>query len=439
MARAQLGGQARSTVVSDSQVGKLSEAEKEKRTAETFYRLGIAFASELDQDRLVQLITDEATGLTGAAFGAFFHNRINDKGESYLLYTLSGVPKDAFERFPMPRNTRIFAPTFTGTRTVRLDDVTQSPDYAQNPPYQGMPKGHLPVRSYLAVPVKSRSGEVLGGLFFGHPEPGRFQKEHEQLVEGLAAQAAVALDNSRLYRQAQLAVSLRDEFLQVAAHELRTPMTSLKLHLQTMLRAANTLGPELSVEKLRTQLEAADRIAGKMSVLISELLDISRITSGNLHLTLEEVDLGAVVREVASRFEAQAAQARSSLHVSASTLIVGHWDRLRLEQVVGNLLSNAIKYGAGTPVHIEAGAAGDRARLSVRDGGIGISQEALPRLFGRFERAVSGRHYGGLGLGLYITRQIVEALGGAVSVESALGQGATFTVSLPLRARGEAA
>ena len=419
--------------MSDSQAGRLSEAQKERRAAETFYRLGIAFASELDHDKLVQLVTDEATGLTGAAFGAFFHHRTNDKGESYFLYTLSGAPREAFERFPMPRNTRIFGPTFGGVRTVRLDDVTQSPDYGKNPPYHGMPEGHLPVKSYLAVPVKSRSGEVLGGLFFGHPEPGRFQKEHEQLVEGLAAQAAVALDNARLYRQAQLAISVRDEFLQVAAHELRTPITSLKLHLQSLLRAANTSGPPPSMEKLRTQLEAADRIAGKLNVLVSELLDISRITAGSLHLTLEEVDLSSVVREVAARFEAQAAQAGSVLHVTVGPPLVGIWDRLRLEQVAANLLSNAIKYGAGTPVHIETGATGDRATLVVRDGGIGIEPEALPRLFGRFERAVSGRHYGGLGLGLYITRQIVEALGGTVRVESAPGKGAAFTVELPLK------
>lgn len=423
--------------MAEAQVGNLSEAEKEKRAAETFYRLGIAFASELDQDKLVQLITDEATGLTGAAFGAFFYNQTNDKGESYLLYTLSGAPKEAFERFPMPRNTRIFAPTFEGTRTVRLEDVTQSPDYGKNPPYHGMPKGHLPVRSYLAVPVKSRSGEVLGGLFFGHPVPGRFQKEHEQLVEGLAAQAAVALDNSRLYRQAQLAISMRDEFLQVAAHELRTPMTSLRLHLQSLLRAANTPGPELSVEKLRTRLETADRIAGKLGVLINQLLDVSRITAGSLHLMLEEVDLAAVVREVASRFEMQAAKAEASLRVAAGTPIVGLWDPSRLEQVVVNLLSNAIKYGAGRPVHIETSATSHRATLKVSDEGIGIEPEALPRLFGRFERAKSGRHFGGVGLGLFITRQIVEALGGTVQVESTLGQGATFTVELPLRAPGD--
>ena len=417
----------------------LLRAEKEKRTAEIFSRLGLAFASELDRDKLLQRITDEATELTGAAFGAFFHNLVNDRGESYLLYTLSGVPREAFSSFPMPRNTAIFAPTFEGKGTVRLEDVTHSPQYGHNAPYHGMPKGHLPVRSYLAVPVRSRSGGVLGGLFFGHPEPGRFRKEHEQLVEGLAAQAAVALDNSLLYHQAQLAVSLRDEFLQVAAHELRTPTTSLKLHVQSLLRAAQETGPVLSADKLRVRLEGVERIAGKLSVLINELLDISRITAGSLHLTWEQVDLASVIREVVLRFEAQAAQARSELHVATGGPLVGHWDRLRLEQVVTNLLSNAIKYGAGKQVSLEARATSTHARLTVRDEGIGIAPEALPRLFGRFERAVSERHYGGLGLGLYITRQIVEALGGTVRVESAPGQGATFTVELPLEPPGATA
>ncbi|WP_224369157.1 ATP-binding protein [Hyalangium versicolor] len=408
------------------------QAEREKRTAEIFSRLGLAFASELDRDKLVQRVTDEATELTGAAFGAFFHNLTNDEGESYLLYTLSGVPREAFSRFPMPRNTRIFGPTFAGTATVRLDDVTRSPDYGQNPPYRGMPEGHLPVRSYLAVPVKGRTGEVLGGLFFGHPEPGRFRKEHEQLVEGLAAQAAVALDNSLLYRKAQLAVSLRDEFLQVAAHELRTPTTSLKLHVQSLLRAASAEGPVVSPERLRTRLEEVERIVSKLGVLINELLDISRITAGSLHVTWEEVDLAAVVREVALRFEAQAAQTHSPMNIAAEAPIIGRWDKLRLEQVVTNLLSNALKYGAGGRVYLNTSVDGTRARLTVRDEGIGIAPEALSRIFGRFERAVSERHYGGLGLGLYITRQIVAALGGTVRVESTPGKGATFTVELPM-------
>jgi signal transduction histidine kinase/DNA-binding NarL/FixJ family response regulator len=418
-----------------AQVGQQSllRAQTDKRIAETFARLGLAFASELDRGKLLQRITDEATELTGAAFGAFFHQVDNELGESYLLYTLSGVPREAFNGFPMPRNTRVFGPTFEGKGTVRMDDVTQSPEFGHNPPYHGMPKGHLPVKSYLAVPVKSRSGAVLGGLFFGHPEPGRFREEHERLVEGLAAQAAVALDNSQLYQQAQLAVSLRDEFLQVAAHELRTPTTSLKLHVQSLLRASNALGPTLSVEKLRDKLEGVEKITGKLSALIDTLLDISRISAGSLHLNWEEVDLTAVSQEVASRFEAQASQAHSPIQVIAHAPVVGRWDRLRLEQIVTNLLSNAIKYGAGKPVHLEVSVVGAHARLIVRDQGIGIAPEALPRLFGRFERAVSQRHYSGLGLGLYITRQVVEALGGTIRVESQLNRGATFTVEFPLR------
>lgn len=412
----------------------LRQAETDKRIAETFARLGLAFASELDREKLLQLITDEATGLTGAAFGAFFHQLDNEQGESYLLYTLSGVPREAFAGFPMPRNTAVFGPTFEGKATVRMDDVTQSPHYGKNHPYRGMPEGHLPVRSYLAIPVKSRSGLVLGGLFFGHPEPGRFREEHERLAEGLAAQAAVALDNSLLYQQAQLAVSLRDEFLQVAAHELRTPTTSLKLNVQSLLRTADGLGAALSVEKLRDKLAHLDRLTGRLSGLIDTLLDIARVTAGSLQLDWEDVDLAQVAREVASRFEAQAVLMRAPVRLTASAPVVGRWDRLRLEQVITNLLSNALKYGAGKPVHLTVSVTAPHALLVVRDEGIGISREALSRLFGRFERAVSQRHYGGLGLGLYITRQVVEALGGTIHVQSELGQGATFTVQLPMAA-----
>ncbi len=409
----------------------LGLAEREKRTAETLARLGLAFASELDRDKLVQRITDEATALTRAAFGAFFHNLVDDRGESYQLYTLSGASREAFSKFPMPRNTKIFAPTFEGRGTVRHDDVTRSSDYAQNPPYHGMPKGHLPVRSYLAVPVMSRSGQVLGGLFFGHPEPGQFRAEHERLVEALAAQAAVALDNAQLYLEAQRAVSVRDEFLQIAAHELRTPTTALKLNVQTLGKSLGGRGPPLTPERMQDKLHALDRNVNQLGALINELLDVARISAGSLSLTLDEVDLADVVTEVAGRFEAQAAKAGSALHVAVEGPLVGRWDALRVEQIVNNLLSNALKYGAGKPVWVSAMAEGDFARLTVRDEGIGIAGEDLPRIFGRFERAVSGRHYGGMGLGLYITRKLVEAQGGKVQVHSALGQGARFEVRLP--------
>jgi PAS domain S-box-containing protein len=176
---------------------------EEVRTTETLRRIGLALAGELDLHKLVQTVTDEATRLSDAQFGAFFYNVVGERGEAYTLYTLSGVPREAFDRFPMPRNTAVFDPTFKGEATVRLDDVTQDPRFGKNAPYHGMPEGHLPVRSYLAVPVKSRAGEVLGGLFFGHPQAGVFSERDERLVEGIAAQAAVAIDNARLFEAVQ--------------------------------------------------------------------------------------------------------------------------------------------------------------------------------------------------------------------------------------------
>jgi PAS domain S-box-containing protein len=169
---------------------------------ETVRDVGQVLSAELDLQKLVQFVTDAATEISGAEFGSFFYNLQDERGESYTLYTLSGVPLEAFSRFPMPRNTDLFGPTFRGEGIVRIDDVHNDPRYGHNDPHYGMPQGHLPVTSYLAVPVISRSRKVLGGLFFGHSAAGVFTERHERIVEGLAAQAAVALDNAHLYREA---------------------------------------------------------------------------------------------------------------------------------------------------------------------------------------------------------------------------------------------
>ncbi|HEX5733236.1 MAG TPA: ATP-binding protein [Blastocatellia bacterium] len=166
---------------------------------ETINRVGQTLSAELDLKKLVQALTDAATELTGARFGSFFYNVLDSRGASYMLYTLSGVPIEHFVHFPMPRATDMFGPTFRGEGVIRLENVRQDPRYGKNSPYYGIPPGHLPVTSYLAVPVTSRSGEVLGGLFFGHPEAGVFTERHESIVVGLAAQAAIAIDNARLF------------------------------------------------------------------------------------------------------------------------------------------------------------------------------------------------------------------------------------------------
>jgi PAS domain S-box-containing protein len=191
-----------------------ADIREQREVVETVNRIGQILSAELDLQRLVQAVTDAATELTGAHFGSFFYNILDERGASYMLYTLSGVPREAFAHFPMPRATDLFGPTFRGEAVLRIADVRLDPRYGKNSPYYGMPPGHLPVTSYLAVPVVSRSGEVIGGLFFGHPEAGVFTEYAERIVTGLAAQAAVAMDNARLYEAAQ-----RERALLLASEE----------------------------------------------------------------------------------------------------------------------------------------------------------------------------------------------------------------------------
>ena len=172
---------------------------------EILHRTGVTLTSQLELEQIVQTVTDAAVQLTGAEFGAFFHNVEKPEGAEFMLYTLSGAPRAAFENFPMPRATALFGPTFRGEGIVRIDDVLAHPDYGKSAPHHGMPKGHLPVRSYLAVPVVSRQGSVYGGLFFGHSTPGVFTHRDELMISGIASQAAIAMDNARLFRNSEQA------------------------------------------------------------------------------------------------------------------------------------------------------------------------------------------------------------------------------------------
>jgi PAS domain S-box-containing protein len=170
---------------------------------EILHRTGVTLSSELNLERVVQTVTDAAVQLTNAQFGAFFYNVEKPEGGSYMLYSLSGVPRESFAKFPMPRATALFGPTFRGEGIIRIDDVLAHPDYGKSAPYHGMPAGHLPVRSYLAVPVIARGGKVHGGLFFGHSTPGVFSHRDELIVGGIASQAAIAMDNAQLFRESQ--------------------------------------------------------------------------------------------------------------------------------------------------------------------------------------------------------------------------------------------
>ena len=289
----------------------------------------------------------------------------------------------------------------------------------------------LGARAALAAGLAGR-GQALGAVVLLRAR-GRFVADDVPLAEDLARLVSATIDNARLHERAQEAVAARDEFLSIASHELKTPLTSLLLHADS-LRAATRRG---EVEQVARKVEVIRRNVDRLSRLVTSLLDISRISAGRLDLELEEVDLAEVAREVAARFEDEARRVGCTIRLRADAPLVGRWDRMRLDQVVTNLLSNALKYGAGKPVEVIAEGDGPRAVLSVRDHGIGISEADQRRIFQRFERAVSKRNYGGFGLGLWIVRQIVESLGGVVRVQSAPGGGSLFTVELRRAARDE--
>ena len=416
---------------------------EETEALETVNRVSRVLSAELDLQRLVQELTDAATRLTGAAFGALFYNVTDERGESYMLYTLSGVSRERFAGFPMPRNTPLFGPTFRGAGPVRVADISRDPRYGHNPPYHGLPPGHLPVVSYLAVPVVSRTGEVLGGLFFGHPEAGVFDDRAERIAVALAAQAAVAMDNARLYQteqraraQAEAANRSKDEFLATLSHELRTPLNAI-------LGWAVMLGRSQLDEPARARAIAAiERNARAQSQLIEDLLDISRIVTGKLHLDVRPVNLAAVVEAAIDAVRPSAEGKR--LRLTASLVPVAlTGDPHRLQQVTWNLLSNAVKFtppGGAVDVRIEP--RGDAVDLVVQDTGRGIAADVLPHVFDRFKQADSSatRRHGGLGLGLSLVKHVVELHGGSVTASSpGLDRGATFTVTLPVAPLSERA
>lgn len=289
-------------------------------------------------------------------------------------------------------------------------------------------------RSVMSVPLLIHR-RILGVMTFIAAQSGRRYDEADLAVaQDLARRAAMAIENARLYEQARQAIRARDEFLSIASHELKTPLTPLQLQLHTLKEKVNEFAMQDKRPWLVTRLQTIQRQSERLDHLVSELLDVSRIANDRLQLDLEEVDLAAVVREVVADFRSQGGleRPRSDIRVEADGAIVGQWDRMRLEQILVNLLSNALKYGGGRPVTVAASRERDVAVLMIADRGIGIAAEDHERIFARFERAVSSRHYGGLGLGLYIVREVVQRMGGTIRVASKPGEGATFLVTLPL-------
>ena len=465
-------------------IGAIIDVSAEKETEDALRVLnkaGETVAAELDLDRVVQTVTDAGVVLTGAEFGAFFYNVLNDAGESYMLYTLSGVPREAFSKFPMPRNTQVFAPTFSGEAIVRSDDITKDPRYGHNTPRKGMPEGHLPVRSYLAVPVKSRGGEVLGGLFFGHSKIGIFKPQSEAIMTGLAAQAAIAIDNSRLFQAAQLEIRQRRQ----AEEELQ------RLNADLEQRVATEVGERLKAEDALRQaqkMEAVGQLTGGVAHDFNNLLTViigglntiqrsgaqdnarlsraadmamqgaqraamltARLLAFSRRQPLEPkpLHLNVVVRDSTELLHRTLGETIELESVLAPRLWPVEVDQNQLESAILNLAVNARDaMPDGGKLTIETAntmldqsyaatdtevVPGQYAVVSITDSGIGMPRDVIEHAFEPFYTTKeAGR---GTGLGLSMVYGFVKQSGGHITIYSEEGQGTTVKLYFP-RYRG---
>jgi signal transduction histidine kinase len=288
------------------------------------------------------------------------------------------------------------------------------------------------VKSMIVAPIVA--GERVIGLLIAGTVASKRRFDHGDfdLIREIGRRAGTAIEHTRLYRDAQRAVQIRNEFLALAAHELRTPLASLTLQLHSLRAAFRDDTTLADLERLRGRLDKTIRQNGRLTRLVDNVLDVSQIASGRLELRRREVDLCAIVQATCDRLADEVDRGGTTLSLSTSGPCVGCWDAERLDQVVANLLSNAIKYGRRQPIEVSCARQNRSAIVSVTDRGIGIAPENLERIFGRFERAVPEQHYSGLGLGLWMSQEIVEAHGGRIEVASTVGAGTVFRLVLPL-------
>jgi PAS domain S-box-containing protein len=439
-------------------------------------RTGAALAAQLELEKIVQIATDACTNLVGAEFGSFFYNVLDDNGEWYMLYALSGVPREKFSKFPMPRNTAVFGPTFRGEGVVRSDDILEDPRYGKNSPHYGMPKGHLPVRSYLAVPVISRTGDVIGGLFFGHSQPARFLPEHEELLVGIAGHAATAIDNARLFQAAEREVAERrraeaalqtlnatleqrvvdevherskaeEQLRQIQKMEAVGQLTGGIAHdfnnmLAVIIGGLNLLQRKLQkgetdVERfIEGAIDGAQRAAAltqrllafsRQQPLAPELLNPNRLVGGMTELlrrTLgEPISIETVLAAGLWQVEADPAQLESAiLNLSVNARdAMADGGKLTIET------SNAFVDDAFAREY--AITAGQYVLIAVADTGTGMPAEVIAKAFDPFYTTKSvGK---GTGLGLSQVYGFVRQSGGHVKIYSEPGIGTTVKIYLP--------
>ncbi len=445
------------------EVREITAEKQQRQTLETLNQTGQALAAEIELEQIVQMVTDAGVELTGAQFGAFFYNVLDEQGEKFALYTLSGARRSDFDHFGMPRPTEVFGPTFRGEGVIRSDDILADPRYGKNAPHKGMPDGHLPVRSYLAVPVHSRTGDVLGGILFGHAEPGKFKQQHEELMVGIAAHAAIAVDNAQLYADLKKLNSTLEQRVQDALAEQALAEDALrqaqKMEAVGQLTGgiahdfnnllAGILGSLEIIERRLSQgrpdgLErfiSAAQISGRRAAALTQrLLAFSRRQT----LDPKPTDVNRLVCGMEDLISRTIGPSVKLEVVGAAGLWPTKVDQAQLESALLNLAINArdampeggrmtietankwLDARAGTERDLKQG---QFISICVTDSGTGIPKEIIDRIFDPF---FTTKPIGqGTGLGLSMIHGFVRQSGGQIRVYSEDGHGTTMCIYLP--------
>jgi len=402
--------------------------------AERINAVGRAIAAELDPQRLAQTVVDAATELTGAEIGALFNHPGDGRTESYLMYAVAGVSRDRFTRIALPRNTALLAPAFLGQATIRLSDITLDPRHAKNYPHRGLPDGHPPVRSYLAAPVVSRSGVAIGALLLGHARPDVFTERAERTAVELAAYAATAMDNARLYGDAQRLIAQLekanaelDQFAYVASHDLRAPLRGIS-NLATWIDEDL---PPTTTPEIKDQLRMLKVRAARMDRLINGLLELARI--GRNRHQVERVDVTELVHETIEL--AAPRDAARIMMIGELPMLIA--ERAALKQVFLHLICNALQHAGRDDVVVRLSGIdrGDEWELAIEDNGLGIPREHHARVWQLFQTLQSRDTVDTTGIGLAIVRKQVEGAGGRVWIDPEVPSGTAIRFTWPKRSR----
>lgn len=411
-----------------------AEREREHSLLEQLHAAGRKIAAELVPGRLAQTVIDAATDLTGAEIGAMFYSFHDGRIGNFMLHALAGVPRERFADLPMPRNTALLAPALLGQAAIRVADVTADARYGKNYPYRGVPDGHPPVRSYLAVPVVSRSGAPIGALFLGHAAPGVFTERAERAVIELAAYAAAAMDSAQRYADGQrLTAELDqanaelDQFAYAASHDLRAPLRGIT-NLATWIDEDL---PATTDATTREHLRMLELRAARMDRMIDGLLEFARV--GRAHPSTERVDVTALLHETIELTNPRAAS--RIMMIGEMPMLIA--ERAALQQVFQHLISNALQHAGRDDVVIRISAIdrGDDWELAVEDNGVGIPPEHRARVWRVFETLTSRDLADTTGIGLAIVKKQVERQGGRAWIDPEATVGTTIRFTWPKRVK----